>query len=221
MGMACMVYGGDSLAARVRDRGIDVIQNVSVADCLPPGEGTDAGCHPMYARLIVPEIFGDSIWMDADQVFRSSADPLMRMEFEQAFAARPTQYTVQRDVRDTRRLHYLGHESVTSSAPSFYSGLMRFNAQAWKDADLTQRCVARMARAEAENIYYRFVVQSVVAVEVDGWFARLDPKWQGFVNENRYENRGARVLHWHGRKKKPWDGGRNTEVWRAYHCMYS
>lgn len=207
--IACYTYGDDELAKSVSSLGIEVVHNASISDYLPPGDNTESGCQPMYARLLAPGDFGDCVWMDADQVVRGDISPLLEMRFDQAVAAVPAERQIGETVSGISTKH----------GRSFYSGLMRFNAETWKRREVTRECISLMSR---RDVYWRFVVQSVLAVVIAGAFKHLDKKWQGFANrpETRIDN--FTVLHWHGRTLKPWTHPEmpHADVWRKYFCMF-
>lgn len=201
--LACMAYG--DVADDVRALGIEVLDNVSVNDVLPAGEGTESGCEPMYARLLVPHLFGDAIWLDADQIVLRPLDELFRISHKHACAAVPG-VPLSKEVR-----------GLVSNADGLYSGLIAFNAKVWKEQRITERCIALMNGEQGSKITYRFVVQSYIGAVLNGQFHRLKDHWQAFANRGRLEA-DARVVHWHGRERKPWNRPDmpNVDLWREY-----
>jgi len=213
--LACLTYGDDALAERVAALGIEVRHNVDIGAYLPPGESTDEGCQPMYARLLAPLLFGDCVWMDADQVTLTDLSRLLALRFPQPLAA----VTCHRaSIKDVVR----GMEKPPEG-PSIYSGLMVFNAAEYKRLRITEECLRLMAEAPSSGIFYRFVVQSVLSVVLAGNFYALDERWQGFANRRGLHEEQWWVLHWHGRKHKPWNtpSMANIDIWRRYSCMSS
>ena len=213
--LACLTYGPQSLADKVAARGIEVRHNVDVGAYLPAGEGTEAGCQPMYARLLAPLLFGDCVWLDADQVVLRDMRPLCDLLFKQPVAAVPCY------------LNDIAKSVIGMANPpkgdSLYSGLMAYNAREYKRRQVTEQCLRLMNEAKSSGIVYRFVVQSVLSVVLADDFCRLDERWQGFANRCDVHPEEWWVLHWHGRKRKPWNTPSmpNRDIWRKYACMYS
>ena len=209
--IACLTYGDADLARRVEALGIEVRHNVDINAALPPGDRTDEGCKPMYARLMAPLMFENCAWFDADQIVQKNINCLFEMQFDEPLAA----VAAERDIQST---------VIGMTAPegnSIYSGLMRFNSDAWRRERVTERCLELMNKP---GVYWKFVVQSVLSVVLAGKFRRLDAKWQGFANRNYRRLDEAYVLHWHGRTMKPWTHPAmpNAEIWRGYYeCMSS
>jgi lipopolysaccharide biosynthesis glycosyltransferase len=167
----------------------------------------------MYARLLAPLMFGDCVWLDADQVVLRDMQELLDMRFAEPLAA------VQCDRNNIARC-VIGMENPPEG-DSIYSGLMVFNAEEYRRQRVTERCLQLMDEAPASGIVYRFVVQSVLSVVLEGNFHRLDPRWQGFANRSTVRAEEWFVLHWHGRKRKPWNTPdmANVSTWRNYFCM--
>jgi lipopolysaccharide biosynthesis glycosyltransferase len=203
--LVCMTYGDDELAEQASHYCDKVMHNFSIADYLPAGEGTEENCKPMYARLIVPMLFDECIWMDADQITQTDLSPLFDLGFKAPIAAVKAPYDIQRSVIGMK----------TNNAPAIFSGLMVFNVPEWRRLKLTERCFEIM---KAPNVRFRFVVQSVLNIALDGNFFYLAPEWQGFANRKTFRPDGYRVLHWHGRGDKPWTNPNmpNADVWRRY-----
>ena len=213
--LACLTYGPQSLADKVAALGIEVRHNIDIGAYLPPGEHTEAGCRPMYARLLAPMLFGDCVWLDADQVVLTSLQPLLDLRFKQPLAAVPC-------YRNSIADSVIGMEKPPKG-DSIYAGLMVFNAKEYRRRQITEQCLRLMADAEHIGIVYRFVVQSVLSVVLADDFCRLDERWQGFANRRNVHPESWFVLHWHGRKRKPWNTPDmpNRDIWRKYACMYS
>lgn len=213
--LACLTYGDDSLAEKVAALGVEVRHNVAIGAYLPPGEHTKAGCQPMYARLLAPLLFGDCVWLDADQIVLRDMRPLLDLRFKEPLAAVPCH-------RNSIANSVIGMEKPPKG-DSIYSGLMVFNAAEYKRLKITEQCLRLMDEAEHTGIVYRFVVQSVLSVVLADKFYRLDERWQGFANRSTVHPESWWVLHWHGRKRKPWNTPdiANRDIWRKYACMYS
>lgn len=209
--IACLTYGDDDLARKVEALGVEVRHNVDINATLPPGERTAEGCKPMYARLLAPLLFGDCVWMDADQVVQTNMNELFALKFDEPLAA----VQAERPIKDT----VIGMD--TPEGHSIYSGLMLFNAEVYKRERVTERCMQLM---EKPGVFWRFVVQSVLSVVLADRFKRLDPRWQTFANRHYQRISEGKVLHWHGRNRKPWTdpGMPNSEIWRGYYeCTFS
>lgn len=203
--VACFTYGDESLKKEAHKICDSVIHNKSVADYLPPGDGTEQGCHPMYARLIAPVHFGRCIWLDADQIVQTNMNQLLDKQFEEPVAAVRHPASTQHSVVGLK----------THSFPGIYSGLMVFNDTVWNERRLTERCFEIMQNKDA---FFRFVVQSVLNIALEGDFHELPTIWQGFANRKWITPQNFRVLHWHGRGPKPWTHPEmpNASVWRKY-----
>lgn len=202
--LACLTYGDDSLRGEVEALGIEVRHNEDINAHLPEGEGTEEGCRPMYARLLIPAIYGDAVWLDADQVVLADLSPL-KQPFAEPVAA-VASYSLSRTV--------IGIE--VPDVDSLYSGLMVFNSQKWREQRITERCIDLMNNSP--GVRFRFVVQSVLSVVLAGDFHRLSDEWQGFATRREFRLEGKKVLHWHGRKMKPWTHPSmvNADIWRQY-----
>lgn len=203
MPVACFTYGPD--CEEVVDLVDVVVHDQPIAPFLPPGEGTDENCHPMYARILAPKMFGRCIWMDADQIVQTDMQPLLDMGFGAPVAAVRATYNTQRSVNGIK----------THNAPGIFSGLMVFNAEEWNKRKLTEKCLEIMQDKDA---VFRFVVQSVLNIVLEGDFHELSPVWQGFANRKTTNPKNFRVLHWHGRERKPWThpGMPNADAWKEY-----
>lgn len=203
--LACLTYGDFDLADEVSNLGIEVYHNVDINSYLPPGNGTDEGCKPMYARLLAPELFDKCVWMDADQVVQTDMSPLFSMNFDEPIAAVADTHSAQRSV----------HGLKTGSAGAIMSGLMVFNVAEWRRRKLLDECFRVMSMP---NVRFILVVQSVLNVVLNGEFHRLDDSWQGFANRRDINTKHFKVLHWHGRGPKPWTHPDmpHAEIWRQY-----
>lgn len=203
--LACLTYGTDDLAAEVEGMGIEVHHNLTIGPHLPAGEDTAAGCHPMYARLLVPMLYDDCLWLDADQLVMTDLSPLLALQFGQPVAAVADDHRAQRSV--------IGLEIADTAA--LMSGLLVFNTKVWRARKLTEQCLELMTLPQ---VTFRFVVQSVLNVVLKGEFCELDPSWQGFANRRSTNPARYRVLHWHGRTRKPWTHPEmeNAALWRQY-----
>ena len=202
--IACFTYGPG--CEEVVDWCDTVVHDQPIAPFLPPGEGTEADCHPMYARLLAPKMFGRCIWMDADQIVQNRLHSLLNMEFSNPVAAVPAAYGTQKSVNGIKTPH---------NAQGIFSGLMVFNAEEWNRRQLTERCLEIM---QDDRAVFRFVVQSVLNIALEGDFKKLSPRWQGFANRKTTDPTKYAVLHWHGRYRKPWTHPEmeNADVWRQY-----
>ncbi len=203
--LACFTYGDNALADRVRDLDIKVHHNVDINSYLPPGDGTEEGCQPMYARLLAPRFYDKCVWMDADQIVQGDLTELFELDFSEPIAAVADTYNAQRSI--------IGIE--LEEVPAIMSGLMVFNVPEWKRLNLFEKCLRLMGMKDVE---FRFVVQSVLNVALNGNFHRLHSKWQGFANRQQTNAYVYKVLHWHGRVRKPWTHPDmpNAVIWRQY-----
>jgi lipopolysaccharide biosynthesis glycosyltransferase len=204
--LVCMTYGTDELAEKVERLGVGVRHNVDINAHLPLGEGTPEGCKPMYARLLVPMMFDNCAWFDADQIVQTNLTPLFNMKFPEVVAAVPDPHGAKRSV--------IGMDVEDTAA--LYTGVMLFNAPAWREQKITERCIELMNNSE--GVLFRFVVQSVLNVVLAGNFHQLNMRWQGFANRHPIHAEQYAVLHWHGRKLKPWTHPSmpNADVWKRY-----
>lgn len=203
--LACLTYGDDGLADTVRGMGVEVHHNIDLNTHLPAGIRTEAGCHPMYARLLAPEIYDSCIWMDADQIVRADLSKLLAMDFPETLAAVPDTYSAQRSVSGIE----------IENTPAIMSGLMVFNVAEWRRRKMLDTCLKIMAMP---NVTFHLAVQSVLNVALRGEFCRLRPCWQGFANRKGIDPKRFRVLHWHGRGPKPWTHPDmlHADIWREY-----
>lgn len=204
--LACMTYGSDELARRVESLGIEVHHNAEINCYLPPGDGTEENCSPMYARLLAPDLYERCVWLDADQIVTGDLSELFRLRLKQPVAAVQCPSGTRRSVS--------GIDVPESDA--IYSGLMVLNAPVWKQLRVTERCLDMMRNPGKAR--FKYVVQSVLNVVLGGNFYHLDAKWQGFANRTDFKLRNHRVVHWHGRGDKPWDSDSvpNSGLWRQY-----
>lgn len=203
--LACLTYGNDDLADEVSGMGIEVHHNVDLNSYLPPGNGTDEGCQPMYARLIAPELYDQCVWMDADQIVQSDMSPLFSLDFPEPVAAVADTHGAQRSVCGIS----------LDGVAAIMSGLMVFNVAEWRRRKLLEECLRIMAMP---NVRFLLVVQSVLNVALNGEFHRLNDSWQGFANRREIKPKNFKVLHWHGRGPKPWTHPDmpHAEIWREY-----
>jgi len=162
---------------------------------------------PSMSRLMLPRLYDERIvWIDADSVVVGSLAPLFEMSFKEPVA------TVYLDW-DTYRLGFCVpnvHPSLRAIRTPF-NATMVFNTQVWNDMGITEQCAA----ATHEDLYFRFVDQSVLGYVLKGNFHRLDMQWSWFANRKWNIPADAKILHWPG--GLPWaDDIPNAERWLEY-----
>ena len=205
--LAAMVYGDEDLAAEVRARGVSVVLNPQINANLPVSEIEPVANPAMYARLLVPSLFGDAVWLDADQVVLKPLDPLFALDMGDlpcaAVPFRPISITVG------------GCPDTFGQLPGMCSGLIRFNASAWTEQRVTERCFDLM---NSSDLKFHYVVQSVLDYVLLGKFYKLPPEWQRLGNRVPNDVKAdARVVHWCGNQLTPWTHEmRNADLWRQY-----
>lgn len=213
--LAAMVYGDEDLAAKVRARGVSVVLNPQINANLPVSEIEPVANPAMYARLLIPSLFGDAVWLDADQVVLKPLDPLFALDMgDLPCAAVPAHHGANRDDRPIE-VSVGGCPIELGQAPGIYSGLIRFNASAWTEQRVTERCFDLM---NSSGLTFHYVVQSVMDYALLGKFYRLPLKWQRFGNRMPNEvTPDACVVHWHGSRLTPWTHEmNNAALWRQY-----
>lgn len=211
---ACMVYGDDELAAEVRDRGIEVVQNVHLNVKLPTTWRHPVESEPMYARLIAPRVFQrDVVWMDADQVILKPLDELATMDFQGFPCAAVPATPMDRNIKGLPEKSPSGKR--WDQIPGIYSGLLPMRFKEWTEQRVMERCFEVMERNEFDFYY---VVQSVLGYVLEGKFHHLSPDWQRFGNRTHAEiDAETKVIHWHGHGRNPWTYPmRNIEHWEKY-----
>jgi lipopolysaccharide biosynthesis glycosyltransferase len=187
---------GKEVQERGRALGINVIEPPKWETRFPTTEKWPEPSAPMYARLLVPQLFPHqplAIWLDADCII---VQPLagLDMPFDEPLAAvhfNNTNYTL--------GFHIPNIEAHLRQIPCAFVGLMVFNVPAWRLARITDACVEVM---NAETDYdFRFVVQSVLGLVLLGNYKRLPECWQAFANRQKLPD-NPRILHWVG--ALPW-----------------
>lgn len=151
---------------------------------------------PMYARLLVPQLFPDcltAIWLDADCIIVQSLTGLDAPFTEPLAAVHITSHNY------TLGFHIPNIEAGLSQVPCAFVGLMVFNVPVWRSQQITEQCVEAM---NADTGYdFRFVVQSVLGLVLRGNYKRLPACWQAFANRAELP-KDSRILHWVG--ALPW-----------------
>lgn len=204
--LACLTYGDEALKDEVEALGIEVHHNLDVTDNLPPGESAPTDCRPVYARLMMPLLYDECIYMDADQIVLGDLTELFELRFSEPVAA-------VRDPHNTKQ-SVIGMNVPDSHA--VYSGLLVFNVDEWRRLDLTKKCFDLMNNSP--DVVFRFADQSVLNVVLNGNFHKLSNKWQGFANRIKTNPRHHNILHWHGREIKPWThpDSCHADIWWLY-----
>jgi lipopolysaccharide biosynthesis glycosyltransferase len=203
-----MLYGEDVQAAGI-ELGMNVIVPPVWESRFPTTEKWPEPSEPMYARLLVPMLFQNrAIWIDADCVILEPLAPLALMDFRQPLAA-----VHFKNERYRLGFHIPNIEEHLADIPCPFTGLIVFNVPAWRDARITEKCVEWM-NSEADYDF-RFVVQSVLGLVLEGDYHHLPQCWQVFANRKDLPE-DARILHWVG--ALPWrDEMPNTDIWRRYY----
>lgn len=204
-----ILYGSD-IQAKGRALGMNVIVPPDWDCVFPTSSYWPEPSAPMYARLLVPQIFKDrerAIWLDADCVILQSLAELSDMQFQNALAAvyfDTENYTLGFHISDIER----GLRSVRVP----FTGLMVFNVGGWNERHITERCVALM---NADEFDFRFAVQSVLGLVLRGDFHRLPYCWQVFAGRSGALPTDRRILHWVG--SLPWrDAAKHKNIWESF-----
>jgi len=205
-----ILYGED-IQREGRALGMNVIQPPAWDTQFPTTEKWPEPSAPMYARLLVPQLFKDherAIWLDADCVILEPLAELAALEFDNPMAAVHFE-----DERYRLGFHIPNIEPALAKIPCAFTGLMVFNIPAWRGARITEQCVEWM---NADTEYdFRFVVQSVLGLVLNGDYWHLPYCWQVFAGRKALPQ-DKRILHWVG--ALPWrDEMPHTDIWRRYY----
>jgi lipopolysaccharide biosynthesis glycosyltransferase len=206
--LGALVYGSDNLVAEVKERGIGVIANPTISAALPVSIREPVGNPAMYARLLIPGLFGvDAVWLDADQVVLRPLDPLFELDVGELPCAAVPAPSLPWSIGNCP------HELVGITA--LYAGLVFFKSANWIEQRVTERCFEAMDNPRGMDYY--FVVQSVMDYVLRGRFYHLPIEWQGFASRRGPLPRGCRVAHWHGCGKTPWTHSmEHASLWQQY-----
>ena len=200
---------GKEVQEQGRKLGISVIEPPEWETRFPTSADWPEPSAPMYARLLVPQLFPDcerAIWLDADCVIVQSLAEL-DVPFDEPLAA------VHFDgVNYKLGFHIPNIEPRLREVPCAFTGLMVFNVPAWRRDRITENCVMWMNSDTGYN--FRFVVQSVLGLVLLGDYKRLPKHWQVFANR-KVLAKNPRILHWVG--ALPWVTRMpHREIWNQY-----
>ena len=204
-----ILYGAE-IQQQGRALGMNVIQPPKWETQFPTTAKWPEPSAPMYARLLVPQLFPDcyrAIWLDADCIVIESLAELADMAFDQPMAG-----VHFNSVNYTLGFHIPNLKGIDRVVRVPFTGIMVFNVPVWRDHCITEQCVKVMNAGMDYD--FRFVVQSVLGLVLMGSYHRLDYKWNVFANRKELPP-NPRILHWVG--ALPWvEKMPHQEIWDQY-----
>jgi len=204
-----ILYGED-LQEKGRALGMNVIVPPQWNTAFPTSAYWPEPSAPMYARLLIPQLFREharAIWLDADCVIVKPLAELADLQFEQALAA-----VYFNGYNYSLGFHISDIEQGLRDVRCPFTGLMVFNIPAWSSQRITQQCVALM---NADEYDFKYAVQSVLGMVLMGEFYRLPYCWQVFAGRKEPLPGDSRILHWVG--TLPWrDASQHKAIWESF-----
>ena len=211
--LICITYG--DVAADVRARGIRVIEAPALNVRLPTTWRHPHESAPMYVRLIVPQLLGETaVWLDADQIVLKPLDELFNTDYGIKTCAAVPSTPMARHIGGLPE--FAPNDRKWEQIPGLYAGLLVFNHRQWVEQQVTERCFRAMN--EETGLDFFFVVQSVLGYVLCGEFYPLDFEWQRFGTRSPTEiTAETKVVHWHGHGRNPWTHEvNNRSLWQQY-----
>lgn len=204
----CIAYGDDGFIEKCRNLDINVIANPRIEANIPTTRLWPVPSEAMYARLLVPHLFDDNCaWIDADCVVLDKVNPLFKAAFPNPIAAVGEKISCR-----FMREQIGGNIGNLSGVRAFFSGLIVFNVNVWREKNITEQCFRVMETRKDLDFY--FAVQSVLNYVIRGNFHCLEYLWQVHANRGPMPS-DTKILHFVG--GLPWrDSMHNVDVWNQY-----
>ena len=206
----CIVYGDAELRRRVSEICI-AVDPPEWNTLYPTTAKWPVPLAAMYARLLIPELFKQhdrAIWLDADCIVLDDLAELAAMTFDQPMAG------VNFDTRNyTLGFHIPNLRGVDPATPVPFTGIMVFNIPEWRRLDITAHCTEWM-NADC-GFDFRFVVQSVLGLVLQGNYHHLEYRWNVFGGRRDPIPDNAKIVHYVG--ALPWrDEMPHRRLWEQY-----
>jgi len=204
----CIVHDKKTLNI-LADIGIPVslIATTELPDKLPGSIQWDANIQAMYSRLLIPHLYDEPyvLWLDADTlVLKEFSIPEI---FEPCAGVVSWDYTIESQIPD------LPFNTI-KSLPALQAGVLLINCFAWKREKILEKCIKLMTL----EVHYKYVVQSLLNLALEGHFARLPYSWNTFTNDSIITDQTI-IAHYAGRNCLPWENKNipYISLWEYYY----
>jgi lipopolysaccharide biosynthesis glycosyltransferase len=174
------------------------------------GEEQDYISNAMHLRLFLPQLIPARVrrllYLDCDLLVAGDLSPLWRVPLRDAVLAAVQDAWV-RTFADFNGLP--GGQAYDPGSEYFNSGVLLINMRAWREQDITGRCLTYLA-AHAHEL--RLPDQDALNLAAHDRWVRLPKRWNHMSSwrleptEPEYEPEEARVMHFAG-SRKPWTEG--------------
>lgn len=173
----------------------------------------------MYSRVLIPRLLKEydrALWLDADTIVLKDLNPLLEIDMEgypcaACLPAPPKSPYNTLDYQFERPYLYPSHRNLKSLS----AGVVLFDIAKWNDNGLNKRIIEILT----ENVRFKYVVQGLMGMAVEGKFLVLPPEWNTLINWVPlvgFEN--VNILHFvGGSKRSVWSHPMKwKQIWNEY-----